>query len=61
MERVGHEYSAARQKFWEALQGLVSSLPMRRRLGQALESLAQLDPDKDVPPEMKQEFERLLT
>ena len=57
---AGEPYSYARQKLWEALQALVSSQRMSRRLGGALASLAQLDVETQVPPEMREEFVGLM-
>jgi hypothetical protein len=52
-------YSYARQKLWEAIQALVSSRPMRRRLADALSALALLNAEHDIPPSKRATFKQL--
>ena len=54
------QYRYARQKLWEALYVLVGSGSIKERLGYAQTLLLVLQPDKDLPKELRGEFRALM-
>ena len=48
----------SRKKVSEAVHVLVGDGPMRERLGYAFPLLAQLQPDRDLPPDLRPRFKK---
>jgi hypothetical protein len=53
-------WDSARKKVWEAVYVLVGEGTVRERLGYAYGLLAQLQPDEDLPAEVRPQFEKLM-
>jgi hypothetical protein len=53
-------WGSARKKVWEALHVMVGDGAMRERLGFAYSLLLQLQPDRDLPEELRPRFRKLM-
>ena len=53
-------WGSARKKVWEAVYALVGDGAARERLGYAFTLLAQLQPDRDLPEELRPRFAKLM-
>jgi hypothetical protein len=63
MERewtVRERWGSSRKKVWEAVNALVGDGSMRERLGYAFTLLAQLQPDRDLPEDLRPRFKKLM-
>jgi hypothetical protein len=53
-------WGSARKKVWEAVYVLVGGGAARERLGYAFTLLGQLQPDRDLPEELRPRFKKLM-
>lgn len=54
------QHASARKKVWEAVFVLVGDGSISKRLGLAYGLLAQLQPDRDLPEEIRPRFKKLM-
>src|SRR5262245_26810680 len=57
---MGEPYTYARQRLLQAVECLVGEGALRQRLGYAYTTLAKLNEDNDLPPDLRDRFKKLM-